>query len=237
MKRLFFLFAIFLILSNTVFTVNNSYSLSDSEYQELKEKSIKYAEIEIELLKVWKQIYTPLDAINKKIILKDQQKWIRFTRDEEAIRLIDMGYSKEEAYCNIKLRRIEYLKSQSQKYYSEKIYTLSDEEYEEMKKSDYKYRNVDEELQKIWNENYTYLDKENKKILLEDQLSWIKVHRGKQVKQLIDLGKDKIEAYTEVTIQRCNYLKSWFLSHKNTIKDTITQDLKRLSEDYSLSKE
>ena len=96
---------------------------------------------------------------------------------------------------------------------------LSDEDHKAFLKVSSEYKNTDEYLTSLWSKLKRYLPKKEYKIILKEQINWIKYDRDRIAKIFMDNGYDTIEAYTYTTSLRCDELLYFY--EKYAKKDNI----------------
>lgn len=85
-------------------------------------------------------------------------------------------------------------------------FALSDAEYKKMMK-DPEFSAADKKLNRAYSDAKKKVRKEGLKHLQERQRDWIKYERDSKAEELIDNGYSKLEAYTQVTLERADALK------------------------------
>ena len=92
LKRLTAVFAVIFLFAS------HAFALSDAEYLKMKRNSPSFARTDRRLNKVWGDLRKSMQHDDFENLKKDQDRWRTNTRDSEAEKYIDEGYSRTEAY-------------------------------------------------------------------------------------------------------------------------------------------
>ncbi len=86
-------------------------------------------------------------------------------------------------------------------------FALSDAEYLRMKKNR-DFAEADKELTRVYNEAKDKMSYSAFTELRKSQREWVKTGRDRQARELIRDGETRLNAYTEVTLQRVTFIKN-----------------------------
>ena len=98
------------------------------------------------------------------------------------------------------------------------VFALTNDEYQTLISTSQAFREVDEELGRVWKEVYGELSEQDKKYHLDAQRKWIRKWRDEDARGLMKrLGMSKADAYTKVTRRRIDMLH--ILQHNSKLSD------------------
>ena len=110
-------------------------------------------------------------------------------------------------------------------------YALSDTEYNNLINSSHDFKEADTEMNILWANLYSNLQKERKLIISKDQLHWLNNKRDDIASEYIKKGLNWQYAYTQATLERINVLR--ILEYNNNlIKQLINPSASRPIEFY-----
>ena len=94
---------------------------------------------------------------------------------------------------------------------------LSDEDHQVFLKASSRYKNMDEYLSNLWSKLKRYLPKKEYKIILKEQINWVKYERDEMAKIFMENGYDTMDAYAYATSLRCDELLYFYKQYARKI--------------------
>lgn len=102
------------ILSIIFFGNSSSFSMTDEFYNQLKNNSQKFRNIDKQLNITWKNVTSNMSKADKSKLSEDQSNWIKSGWDKRAEQLeVEQDFSNEDAYTRACEERIKYLENYS----------------------------------------------------------------------------------------------------------------------------